>query len=411
MTLTRLRKNRVVLVFLFSVMVSGIVGSGSFRGVSGWSVSNVEVQPGVPRDIIFSNMIFHISANVTTYVSLTVDNNLRQKEISLEIFGNSTLDVTVDARADFSDKRLMLGRDIDVFGSDKKYRYSFGIAFEVHLNMSDAMIEYGANVHSVDSSKDKLSWVGKDLTASDDAPWDLLESNLTGDYLYAVTGGDGYYAIAEEYTPFNAFWLLILVPALGVLGVSILVLSRGDYFRNVSARLRGEHVPVHRMSFEKVMANDIRKALINLIFSRPGIHFNELMRELGLNTGALNWHLRVLEDYKVIKKEKIGQYLSYFPRIPLKKEFPLYREAIKLMKNENALAILRLLLGRGRMFQSELAMELGVEKKTIRYHGNKLFKDGLIEFVQDGGRKYHLITEKGRELLGTLDELSVELED
>jgi predicted transcriptional regulator len=232
-----------------------------------------------------------------------------------------------------------------------------------------------------------------------------VTSELEGDNLYATTTTSGFYTIAEEYTPTN-WWLIALaigIPAL--IAVSILLISKHDYLRNVSLKVKGSNVPVHRMSFDSVVKNKIRSKILDLVLEQPGIHLNELMRKLDLDSGAINWHLQVLEDYKLIKRKKVGQYITFFPKIALEKDLPLMGDATRIMKNQNALKILYLLDEEGPKFQAELASTLDVDKKTIRYHGKILEKMGAIKFKEGNGKKFHQITDKGRELLYTVEKL------
>ena len=377
---------------------------GSIRGVA-WSYSNLEITPGIPEEINFNGNLIHINSNITSYVNLNFDNSIRGKEIYLNISSNETTTVNIEVQRDFVEKKLQAGMDIDIGIPGAKYRYSFGAAFRVQSNNSYTHLIFGVGVNEY-QSKEKLNWIGKGLNEPEDSPWDILESDLEGDYLYTTVETDGYFTIVEEYTPFNWIPVIIIGVSIVIAIISGLVISKREFFRNVAMKVKGEGVPVHRMSFERVINHKTRRRILDHILKQPGVHINELMRKLDLDSGVLDWHLDVLVDYHLIKMEKVGQYNAFFPKMPIKNDYPLYLEATSLMKNEKGLQIMKLIQENGRMFQSELADALSVDKKTIRYHGKKLVKNGLIEFVHNDGKKYHQLTEKGEEILNTLNELN-----
>ncbi|MBD3185586.1 winged helix-turn-helix transcriptional regulator [Candidatus Bathyarchaeota archaeon] len=399
----KLRK--IITLGLFSCFLVGLMGITTMPKASGWDVTGVEIDPGVNEDIMFNNVIFHVESNVSVVLNLNVDNKIHHKELYMHIYGTDDLFLDIDVKSDFSEKHLRLGSNVDIPGNDKQFRYSFGFAIGMDMNDSSAIIQYGANIAD-SGAKEKLRWISRPFSDSESDVWQLENSSLAGDYLYTTIEGPGYFTIVEERTGFS--WISVLVMGIiaGISTLLILMISKVDYFRNIAAKLRSENIPVHRMSLEQVLEHEIRKEIIGLVFANPGIHLNELMRKLELTTGELGWHLDVLEHYKIIKKEKIGRYMSYFPRLHIKRTFPLYKEATMVTKNEKRLKILQKIRENGKMYQSELSRELQVEKRSIRYHANRLEKDGWIRFVERDGKKYHELTENGRDLLETIKKLA-----
>ncbi|MBN2154362.1 MAG: winged helix-turn-helix transcriptional regulator [Candidatus Lokiarchaeota archaeon] len=387
-----------VLVGLSLFMLAGS------QNVAGYSTV-VDLSPGVPQDITYMSVTIHAQANVSTHLSVSINNNLRNQEVFLNISGSGPLNVSLAMEREFPDRRLSEGQDVSVLNSQSRYKFSFGAAFRIQSNDSQATMRLGAALGPLAPQKDVLSWVSKDVAAASDAPWALAPTEISGDELYTTVGSDSYLAIVEEYTPFNYVWIVVIVVVIAVVAVAGLVISRVDYFRNAAMKVRGEGVRIHRMSFEKAIQHPVREKILDLVLSKPGIHLNELMRQVNLDSGALSWHLQILVDYQLVKMEKVGQYNAYFPRIPIKNDLPLYLDAVKLMKNETGLRILHLIQEEGPKFQAELASILGVEKKTIRYHAQRLIDGGIIEIKDAEGRKYHVLTPKGEGVLKTIDEL------
>ncbi len=397
-------RRKAIIAFLSVLVGLSIYMLAGSRNVAGYSTI-VNLSPGVPQDITFLSITIHAESNVSTRLTVSINNNLRNQEIFLNITGSGALDIDFTMEREFPDHRLSAGQDVSVLNTQARYRFSFGAAFRIQSNDTQATTRLGAALGSLASSKSMLSWVTKDLSASAGDPWTLAPTTESGDDLYTTVTASSYATIVEEYTPYDYIWIIIIVTTIAVVAVAGLVISKIDYFRNAAMKVRGEGVRIHRMSFESAVSHPVREKILDLVLSKPGIHFNELMRQVNLDSGAMSWHLQILVDYQLVKMEKVGQYNAYFPRLPIKNDLPLYLDAVKLMKNETGLRVLHLIQDEGPKFQAELASILGVEKKTIRYHAQRLIDGGIIEIKEAEGRKYHVLTAKGESILKTIDEL------
>jgi predicted transcriptional regulator len=390
-------------------LLGALVGLSFFMLAGMWNVAgyntNVTLAPGVPQDITFMSVTIHARSNVTTQLAVSINNNLRNQEVFLNITGSGALNVNFTMERDFPDRKLSAGQDVSVLNTQARYKFSFGVAFRIQSNDTSTVTRLGAALGSLAPQKNMLSWVTKDVAAPADDPWTLAETTESGDDLYTTVAASSYATIVEQYTPFDYTWIIIIIAVVAIAAVSGLVISKVDYFRNAAMKVRGEGVRIHRMSFESAVLHPVREKILDLVLSKPGIHLNELMRQVNLDSGALSWHLQILVDYQLIKMEKVGQYNAYFPRLPIKNDLPLYLDAVKLMKNETGLRMLHLIQEEGPKFQAELASILGVEKKTIRYHAQRLIDDGIIEIKDAEGKKFHVLTAKGEGVLKTIDAL------
>ena len=164
------------------------------------------------------------------------------------------------------------------------------------------------------------------------------------------------------------FFTLILTSYLIVLTVN----QYKDYFRRKSS-VAGGH---YHLSFEDIFENENRKNIINKILQEPGIHNNELLRQCNLQKGQLQWHLYVLLQYGIIKKEKLGQYVSFFPVLSQKevKKIPL-----KLItKSKTSIKILDLIEKNPGINSTMIAKKLNMRRSSVKYHVDKLAKLVLI---------------------------------
>ncbi len=165
-----------------------------------------------------------------------------------------------------------------------------------------------------------------------------------------------------------AFFTLILTSLLIILTVN----QYKDYFRRKT-------IVADRytyLSFEDIFENENRKNIINKILQEPGIHNNELLRQCNLQKGQLQWHLYVLLQYGIIKKEKLGQYVSFFPVLS-KKEVKII--PLKLItKSKTSIKILDLIEKNPGINSAMIAKKLNMRRSSVKYHVDKLAKLVLI---------------------------------
>ena len=178
----------------------------------------------------------------------------------------------------------------------------------------------------------------------------------------------------EDFT-FN--WILI-----GILSCFILILASyaaaltvaqyKDYVIKKSI-IAGRN---YQLSFEDIFENESRKSIIQKILLEPGIHNNELLRQCNLQKGQLQWHLYVLLKYGIIKKEKFGQYVSFFPVISNKE---VNKMPLKLIiKSKTSMKILDLIEKNPGINSSLIARWLNMRRNSVKYHVDKLAKLDLI---------------------------------
>ena len=69
---------------------------------------------------------------------------------------------------------------------------------------------------------------------------------------------------------------------------------------------------VRRIDRYDVIENAYRSRILDILKEREFLHFRELKRELEIGTSSLKWHLQVLEDFRIIKRQVFGQYDIYY---------------------------------------------------------------------------------------------------
>jgi predicted transcriptional regulator len=148
--------------------------------------------------------------------------------------------------------------------------------------------------------------------------------------------------------------------------------------------LRDDSFQTHRLTHKQVVDNESRKRIIETIFNDPGIHYNLIRKRCNLQPGQFRWHIDVLLNYKIVRREKHGQNVVFFPTIgeydqdfDMILKFPL-RDSIYQIIGSNPGIIL-----------SDIARELNIpnQRNKVKYHVDKLISANLITVVQKGRKR------------------------
>lgn len=122
-----------------------------------------------------------------------------------------------------------------------------------------------------------------------------------------------------------------------------------------------------------------RERIASRVRRDPGIHFNELVRELDLAPGQVQYHLRKLRD--VVADDRYGR-THYFP--------PGYdaheRAALALLRRETAADVVSVLMDDGPLAAGETADRAGIARSTLSWHLDRLVEADLVAKRYDRGR-------------------------
>lgn len=123
-----------------------------------------------------------------------------------------------------------------------------------------------------------------------------------------------------------------------------------------------------------------RKELFEHVEANPGIHFSQLKRDLDMETGLLQYHLRELEQYGVLASEEHQGKRRVYVRELDEEE----RAILAVLRYETTRQILLYLLEEGPARNSDIAEEVGVTPATISWHLSNLVEKEVVEEVKDG---------------------------
>jgi len=141
------------------------------------------------------------------------------------------------------------------------------------------------------------------------------------------------------------------------------------------------------LTLKDVFENENRLNILKQILNNQGIHQNELMRNCNLQKGQLQWHLDVLLKYRIIKKEKYGQYTIYFPITSSIESIDAFKN--QPIKSKTTTKILKLIQNYPGISSSEISKKINLGRNTVKYHIDKLSEDNLIR-LKENGRKIEL---------------------
>lgn len=157
-------------------------------------------------------------------------------------------------------------------------------------------------------------------------------------------------------------------------------------------------IPLYtRISKEDVLDQFVRGQIFGYIKTNPGVHYNQIRRDIDVKNGTLSYHLRVLEKTELIKSRREGiRYRAFYPtgmKFPQTERFRLTELQIQMLekiKKEPGIT------------QRELSRILDKKPQTINYNIKVLEHATLIK-VHHNGRKtglYALETDADIQLIG-----------
>lgn len=124
---------------------------------------------------------------------------------------------------------------------------------------------------------------------------------------------------------------------------------------------------------------DTRAQIRRHVRDTPGVHFNQVGRDLDIATGQVQYHLRRLVRNDELAVERIGGRTHYFePSFD-----PWERRALAFLRRETSREILVRLRTDGPKRPKTLASDLDLARSTISWHVSTLAENGIVEKSDD----------------------------
>lgn len=124
-----------------------------------------------------------------------------------------------------------------------------------------------------------------------------------------------------------------------------------------------------------------RKQIFEYVQANPGSHFSKVKRELAMETGLLQYHLRKLEEYNILEsKDHQGKRRLFVTR-----ELDTEEQSIlSTLRYETTRKILLYLLEHGPARNVDIAETVNVDPSTVTWHVSNLEDEGVVETIKDG---------------------------
>ncbi|UCH88316.1 MAG: winged helix-turn-helix transcriptional regulator [Thermoplasmata archaeon] len=262
----------------------------------------------------------------------------------------------------------------------------------------------------------------QDIDASATDPFVVFVETDADNNLYVIWGDgyEGYWdiyvarmesdAIGNEIEKNNedkesSTFLIIAVPTvlfIAIIFIAVAATEAGRY-----SLLKFIASPKYsRLKKDDVMNSDIRQRIMFQINTNPGIHFKSIQKNVSLGSGALVYHLGVLEreDYIISRRE--GFYKRFFSRTepagristeqymasaaapavnpaaaPLPQMQPQNPGNVTDSIQDRILTVIRIYPG---ITQTELAPQVGLSVTGVNYHVNVMASAGVIRVQREG---------------------------
>lgn len=120
--------------------------------------------------------------------------------------------------------------------------------------------------------------------------------------------------------------------------------------------------------------SETRSRIRDLVGSEPGVHFNEVTRQLDIATGQTQYHLRKLVRSGRLEKESVAGRTHYYPPTFSTWE----RQTIALLRRETTREIVLFLLRKEPVVPTEIAEQLDLARSTVEWHLSRLVEHDIV---------------------------------
>lgn len=151
----------------------------------------------------------------------------------------------------------------------------------------------------------------------------------------------------------------------------------------------------------------VRRRVREHVYENPGVHFNELARNLDIATGQAQYHLRKLRRRDDVVAEEIQGRTHYFDG-----EFDAWeRRVLSLCRRETTRAIIGHLLDDGELTATDLTERLDVARSTVSWHVSSLVDAGVVQKSYGRHGRVELALERPAETERLLERVTPSLSD
>jgi predicted transcriptional regulator len=139
-----------------------------------------------------------------------------------------------------------------------------------------------------------------------------------------------------------------------------------------------------------IQALEVRQQIYEFIHRYPGLHFREIQRRLGIAVGTLQYHLRNLEQEKLIIGRKDGEYTRYYiVGIVTERD----RFLLQFLRQRPVRHAFILLLEAKKANHKQISLKIGLSPATTSWYLSKLVDAGLVAKKKSGREVFYQLVE------------------
>ncbi|MFW9941880.1 MAG: hypothetical protein ACFFFT_12630 [Candidatus Thorarchaeota archaeon] len=152
-----------------------------------------------------------------------------------------------------------------------------------------------------------------------------------------------------------------------------------------------------KLSRNDILKNSKRNQIYNYILKNPGVYFNKIVVELGINKPVVVWHINMLERFNFIKREEFEHHEIFFDSKLSEKN----RKYSYFTSNEKSRKIIEYLrLNDFGITKTHLSSDLGMHHNTISKYLKMLEEINVIVRKRTPNQTLYFLNE---DLLETLN--------
>jgi len=353
-----------------------------------------DVENGVSEDITkFIDMTMISTDSLTGMSSVAIEG-----DITIILPNGSTItdisDTSMNVQISDKSKLVYFSDAVDSFSNISFQKSIDGLDdFNVYINFAEYAATSYVNRAIVNYT---IDWGNGDVSTGKNAPSSTLSYTYRKEGKYPVTikltDSDGItYTYLKNQTfklstgQYVQLWVgenkeVVTASSAGIGGVALLGFALTETGKYKLLALLPLLIPLYtRIQKEDVLDQFVRGEVYGLIKTNPGVHYNQIIRELNVKNGTLSYHLHMLEKTGMIKSRKEGiRYRAFYPtgvKFPKEERYrltELQMNIIKTVKENEGIS------------QKEIASTLNEKHQTINYNIKVLQQAGFIRLRKQG---------------------------
>ena len=135
-----------------------------------------------------------------------------------------------------------------------------------------------------------------------------------------------------------------------------------------------------RIQGDQLLDHPVRAELVQRIEAHPGIHYQDLVRSMGKGKGAIEHHLRKLQDGGHVKMLRSAGYTCFFPVAYDRR----LAAAAPALKSDGARRILAAIRNHPGGSASAITLATGLSPAAVNHHLQRLGAAGLVDVTRNG---------------------------